>query len=284
VTEIAKSTTKNSTGDDFDVVIVGAGPAGLSAALAAKKHNLKYLLIDQQKAGGTILQYPRKKVVMTKPVEIPLFGWLKKQEYTKEELLDIWEEIQQRYNINIRTDDKLENIERINGHYRLITKNNLYISSNVILALGRRGTPRKLNVPGENKSKVMYKLLDAETYQNEDILIVGGGDSAVEAAMGLARQPGNRVTISYRKSKFVRIKTRNEKLITKMIEASEVNVLFSSNVTEIQDSQVTIQKDQEIIAIPNSYVFIFAGGEPPFPLMHKIGIKFGGELEVADKI
>jgi putative YpdA family bacillithiol system oxidoreductase len=283
VTEIAKSIENNSPGDRYDVVIVGAGPAGLSAALSAKKHNLKYLLIDQQKAGGTILQYPRKKVVMTRPVEIPLFGWLKKHEYTKEELLDIWEEIQQRFNINIKTDDKLENIENLNGHYKLITQNHSYVSTNVILALGRRGTPRKLNVPGEDKSKVMYKLLDAETYKGEDILIVGGGDSAVEAAMGLARQKGNRVTISYRKEKFVRIKTRNEKLMTKMIEAKEIKVLFSSNVIEIQDAHVKIQKNQEIISIPNSYVFIFAGGEPPFPLMHKIGIKFGGELEVADK-
>jgi putative YpdA family bacillithiol system oxidoreductase len=279
VTEIAKSIEKKYTENGFDIVIVGAGPAGLSAALAAKKHNLKYLLIDQQKAGGTILQYPRKKVVMTRPVEIPLFGWLKKQEYTKEELLQIWKEIQERFNINIKTNEKLENIENVNGHYRLITKNNAYISTNVILALGRRGTPRKLNVPGEDKSKVMYKLLDAETYNNEDILIVGGGDSAVEAAMGLARQPGNKVTISYRKAKFVRIKTKNEKLITKMIENRQIEVLFNSNVTEIQDKQVKIQKEEKEYLIPNSYVFIFAGGEPPFPLMHKIGIKFGGELK-----
>jgi thioredoxin reductase len=129
----------------------------------------------------------------------------------------------------------------------------------------------------------MYKLLDAEAYQNEDILIVGGGDSAVEAAMGLARQPGNRVTISYRKEKFVRIKTRNEKLIKDMIEMGEVNVIFSSNVTEIQDSFVKIQTDNDLMSLPNTYIFIFAGGEPPFPLMHKIGIKFGGELESTDK-
>jgi putative YpdA family bacillithiol system oxidoreductase len=279
VTEIAKSINNNSTEDVFDIVIVGAGPAGLSAALTAKKYNLRYLLIDQQQAGGTILQYPRKKVVMTRPVEIPLFGWLKKHEYTKEELLDIWEDIQERFNIDVRTEDKLENIEKLNGYYKLITKNNSYISTNIVLALGRRGTPRKLNVPGEDQPKVMYKLLDAETYQNEDILIVGGGDSAVEAAMGLARQPGNKVTISYRKPKFLRIKTRNEQLITKMIENGQVNIIFNSNIAEISKTSVKIQKDNEELSIPNSYVFIFAGGEPPFPLMHKIGIQFGGELK-----
>ena len=127
--------------------------------------------------------------------------------------------------------------------------------------------------------KVMYKLLDAESYQEEDILIVGGGDSAVEAAMGLARQPGNRITVSYRKSKFLRIKTRNEQLITRMIENNQINVIFNSAITEIADTSVTIQQDQNTVSIPNSYVFIFAGGEPPFPLMHKIGIRFGGEMD-----
>ena len=281
VTEIAKSLNNQSAsdGDGYDIAIVGAGPAGLSAALTAKQNNLRYVLIDQQKAGGTILQYPRKKVVMTRPVEIPMFGWLKKREYTKEELLEIWEEIRQRYQIEVKTGEKLENITKENNHYRILTTNKAYISSKVVLALGRRGTPRKLNVPGENKSKVMYKLMDSEAYRNEDILIVGGGDSAVEAAMGLARQPGNRITISYRRSKFLRIKTRNEQLVTKMIEKNQINVIFESTVTEIGDTFVKIQKDHQTITTPNSYVFIFAGGEPPFPLMHKIGIRFGGELK-----
>ena len=279
VTEIAKSFDNKSADDSYNVVIIGAGPAGLSAALSAKQNNLNYLIIDQQKAGGTILQYPRKKVVMTRPVELPLYGWLKKNEYSKEELLEIWEDIQQRFQIEVKTDEKLENIEKLNGRYRIITQKNSYMSDNVVLALGRRGTPRKLNVPGEEQPKVMYKLLDAEKYQNEDILIVGGGDSAVEAAIGLARQPENRITISYRKSKFFRIKTRNEQLIHKMIEKDQINALFDSNITEIGNTVVKIQKDQKILSIPNSYVFIFAGGEPPFPLMHKIGIRFGGELE-----
>jgi len=279
VNDIIKNLGNGSSEDCFDVVIVGAGPAGLSAALTAKQHNLRFMLIDQQNAGGTILQYPRKKVVMTKPVEIPLFGWLKKHEYTKEELLDIWEEIQQKFQLKVKTNEKLENIEKMNKKYKLTTKSSTYLASNVVLALGRRGTPRKLNVPGEDKSKVMYKLLDAETYQNEDILIVGGGDSAVEAAMGLARQPGNNVTISYRKSRFVRIKTRNEQLISRMIDDRKITVFFDSNIVQIGDRDVTIKNDQEEFSIPNSYVFIFAGGEPPLPLMHKIGIKFGGELE-----
>ena len=202
VEEIANKIHKPAVNGKKDLIIIGAGPAGMSAALTAKKHNLNYLLLDQQGAGGTILQYPRKKIVMTRPVDIPLFVWLKKPEYSKEELLEIWEKIQQAYNIQLKTGEKLSMVEKDDAGFKIITQNHTYVSEFVVLALGRRGTPRKLNVTGEEKPKVMYKLMDAETYKGEDVLIVGGGDSAVEAAIGLAQQPNNIVTVSYRKSKF----------------------------------------------------------------------------------
>jgi len=282
VEEIADKIDRPSINGKKDLVIIGAGPAGMSAALTAKKHNLNYLIFDQQGAGGTILQYPRKKIVMTRPVDIPLFGLLKKPEYSKEELLDIWEQIQDRFNIELRTGEKLFMVEKDNNGFKIITQNQTYTSDYVVLALGRRGTPRKLNVSGEEKPKVMYKLMDAETYKGEDVLIVGGGDSAVEAAIGLAQQPNNIVTVSYRKSKFFRIKTRNEEWVNKLISEEKIKVLFNSNIKEIQDSQVQIEQENEVITIPNSYIFIFAGGEPPFPLMKKIGIRFGGETQTSD--
>ena len=277
--EIAKKEKNKLEKDVLDVIIIGAGPAGLSAALTAIDHKINFLILDQQAAGGTILQYPRKKIVMTRPVEIPLYGWLKKNEYSKEELLEIWQSIQNRFPVNVKINEKLENIKKMNGVFHVFTQKSIYKSKYIVLALGRRGTPRKLNIPGENQSKVMYKLMDAETYQNENILIIGGGDSAVEAAMGLARNSKNSVTISYRKPKFFRIKSRNEERIYKMIEDKKVNVLFNSTITEIGKDNVKIKQDHKVFTLPNSYVFIFAGGEPPFPLMKNIGIKFGGELE-----
>ena len=278
IREISKTMSGEKSEGIFDVIIIGAGPAGLSAALAAIEEKLNYLVLDQQGAGGTILQYPRKKIVMTRPVEIPQYGWLRQSEYSKEELLDIWGEIQSKFQIKLKTGEKLLNIEKTNGYHTITTNSGTYKSHKVILALGRRGTPRKLNIPGEDQSKVMYKLMDAESYQDEDVLIVGGGDSAVEAAMGLARQKNNHVTLSYRKSKFFRIKTRNEERINEHIHKGKITVLFDSEVIEIGDTFVKIKKGDEITSIPNSYVFVFAGGEPPFPLMQKIGIKFGGEL------
>ena len=212
-------------------------------------------------------------------MEIPLYGWLKEPEYSKEELLDIWQEVRIKNGVDVIEHEKLNNVGKENGFFRVETQNDSYISQRVVLALGRRGTPRKLGIPGEDRSKVMYKLLDAEAYQNEKILIVGGGDSAIEAAIGLAQQSGNEIMISYRKSKFFRIKSRNEERIQNMIDTNKVKILYNSNVVEILDKTVNIQQESNINEIDNDYVFIFAGGEAPFALMQKIGIAFGGELK-----
>jgi len=274
---ISLNPRRNGNPENMDVIIVGAGPAGLSAALKAVEQEMDYLIIDQQDAGGTILQYPRKKLVMTKPVDIPLYGRLDKSEYSKEELLDIWNETNARYGLNLRSQEKLIGISENGGGYEVITDQDRYGTNNVVLALGRRGTPRKLNVPGEDRSKVMYKLMDAGTYENEHILVVGGGDSAVEAAVGLARQKGNTVTLSYRKDKLFRIKSRNEQKINEMLQAGKIQIQFESNVVAINDSSVVLSQHDKELEIENDYVFIFIGGVPPFKLLKDIGIRFGGE-------
>ncbi|MCB0284090.1 MAG: NAD(P)-binding domain-containing protein [Calditrichaeota bacterium] len=267
---IEPSTNKNI----YDIVIVGAGPAGLSAALTARENNLSFKILDQQGAGGTILQYPRKKLVMTKPVTIPLYGTLKKPEYRKEELLEIWEQVEKKYNLEPEI-GALETIKKEAGYFEVITKNRTFYSQTVVLALGRRGTPRKLGVPGEEQSKVMYQLMDAESYTDNHILVVGGGDSAIEAAMGLARQKGNTVTISYRKEKFFRIKTRNEQRLNELVAKKEIKVVFNSEVKNIRKEDVILKYQEQEYKLKNDYVFVFAGGEPPFALLKKIGIQFG---------
>ncbi len=261
----------------WDVVIVGAGPAGISAALTAIKNKMTYVMIDRQPPGGTILHYPRKKLVMTQPVNIPLYGKLTKHEYYKEELVEIWEEIHHKFKLNIMVGEKLSNIVREDGYLAVETDKHVYKGQTVVMALGRRGMPRKLGVPGEEKAKVMYKLMDAETYQGEHILVVGGGDSAIEAAIALGRQKGNTVTISYRKEKFFRMKQKNEKRILEMIEKGQVTPLFSSSVKEIRDDEVDVEVSGEMRTIKNDYIFVLIGGIPPFKMMKEMGIKFGGE-------
>jgi putative YpdA family bacillithiol system oxidoreductase len=258
----------------YDVVVVGAGPAGLAAGLSAKANKLKYLLLEQGDAGGTILQYPRRKIVMTSPVELPLWGKLKLTETSKESLLELWQQVLTKTQLKVNTGEKVLDIRTAEGHFVVSTAAGKYTAHHVVLALGRRGTPRKLGVPGEELGKVTYRLIDAETYRDCDVLVVGGGDSAVEAAVGLALHGTNRVTLSYRKSEFTRLKDRNAKHLEEYRKRNAVNVLLSSNVKGILEKEVQIETAEGVRVVPNDYVFIFAGGDMPFEFLKKTGIKF----------
>ena len=276
IAALRKNTGKNA-GADCDLIIVGGGPAGLSAALTAIENDLLYIVIDQQEPGGTILQYPRRKLVMTQPVEIPLYGRLEKDEYSKETLLDIWTKLIAQFKLHVRANEKVEAVQQNENLFRIQTPQAEYKAPYVVLAMGRRGTPRKLGVPGEDKAKVAYQLLDAQSYNNSDLLVVGGGDSAVEAAVGLARQSKNRVHLSYRKSKLFKIKKKNEDRINELIDQDKIKPLFNSNVVSIDDKSINLKIGDEQTEIPNDYVFVFAGGIPPFDMLKQVGVQFGGE-------
>ncbi len=267
-----------SGADQFDVLIVGAGPAGITAALKAHELGLNYLLIDQGDLGGTISHYPRRKLVMTQPIELPLYGRLKKDEYSKEFLMDVWHQVRRDHGLNFHGGERLENIESSEAGFAVQTSKTKYRSRFVMLALGRRGTPRRLGVDGEELQKVMYKLVDAQAYNGMDLLVVGGGDSAVEAAVGLSRQKGNRVTISYRRESFSRVKKKNEDQIAEAIKSGKVKPILNSNVTRIDSNEVALSTPDGEVTLINDYVLIFAGGIPPYDQLKSYGIKFGGEI------
>ena len=262
--------------DALDVVIVGAGPAGISASLRAAEHGLKALTLERETVGGTVSKYPRQKLVMTSPVEFPLHGKFNKTALSKEDLLAFWEKIMQRTDLNIHTSEIVEKVQKeSDGLFRVRTTREEYKSRAVVLALGRAGTPRKLGVKGEELPHVLYRLIEADHYTNNNILVVGGGDSAVEAAMGLAHQAGNKVTLSYRKNEFSRLKDRNEKRIAESIHSGRVEVLFNSIPTEFRVGSVSIEVNGDVREIPNDFVWIFAGGIPPSDFLKSAGVAFG---------
>lgn len=263
----------------MDVVIVGAGPAGISAALGAHTRGLSYLLLEKEESlGGSLLHYPRRKMVLTQNLDFHPWGSLTREEYQKEELLDIFSSIVDEVGLKLRLGQQVESAARRAGVLRISTTEREYTSRNLVLALGRRGSPRKLGVPGEDLSKVMYRLIDARDYRDLHILVVGGGDSAAEAAIGLARQSGNTVTLSYRKEKLLRLKQKNLRTIEELLSSSRINALFSSAVTRIDAHSAHLQvEDSRAVEIKNDLVFIFAGGVPPFPILKGMGIQFGDQ-------
>ncbi|HEY6939332.1 MAG TPA: NAD(P)-binding domain-containing protein, partial [Terriglobales bacterium] len=225
----------------YDVLIVGAGPAGISASLRAIEHKLNYVTVEQDEVGGTVAKYPRQKLVMTSPVEFPMYGKFKSTELSKEKLLAFWDKILHRADFKIRSGEKVEDIKPgADGIFTVATSKAQYRARAVVLALGRTGTPRKLGVKGEELSKVMYRLIEADHYINKKILVVGGGDSAVEAAMGLGHQKGNEVTLSYRGEQFSRIKERNTQRVAECIKSGKLEVLFNSNPVEFKDGSVIL--------------------------------------------
>ena len=259
----------------YDLVIVGAGPAGISASLRAIERKLNYVTVDEGQIGGTVAKYPRQKLVMTSPVEFPIYGKFKKTELSKEELIAFWRKVLDRVDFRFSGGQKVDDVKKgEDGIFAVSTAKGQLCSHAVVLALGRAGSPRKLGVKGEELPKVMYRLIEADHYVNKQILVVGGGDSAVEAAMGLAHQVGNKVTLSYRQEMFSRIKERNAQRMVEFMKSGRVTVLFKSAPVEFKANSVVLDVNGTPQEIANDYVWVFAGGEPPTAFLKKIGVGF----------
>ena len=262
----------------YDVAIVGAGPAGLTAGLAATAAGLSYIIFEQGTLGGAILHYPRAKVVMTAPVILPIWGKLKLTEVQKEELVQLWHAIVERASLVIQENEKVTSVVRQGGYFVVTTPQQSVTAARVVLGLGRRGTPRKLGVPGEERPNVMYRLIDASTYTKSRVLVVGGGNSAVEAAIGLSIQPGNTVALSYRKGIFTRITERNRKNLDERVTAKGITLLLNSEVRAIERGEVRLSTVEGDVSVPADHIFIFIGGELPFTFLQKAGVQMQQQL------
>tara|TARA_R110002020_G_scaffold309301_1_gene525085 strand:+ start:236469 stop:237773 length:1305 start_codon:yes stop_codon:yes gene_type:complete len=261
-----------ATDGSLDLVIVGAGPAGLSASLAAKAAGMRFLTLEQEKVGGTIAHFPRGKVVMTKPANLPIVGPMKFSEITKEAFLDFWNDVIRKADLPIEYDAKLEALEQLADGFSITTSAGSYSARSVLLAIGRRGTPRRLDVAGEDLSKVVYRLDDPAQFKGQRVLVVGGGDSALEAAATIAEETNAIVDLSYRGDAFQRARRRNRERIDALLADGRMTTHLQSQVLSITHHHATLETANGELELENDAVIVCAGGILPTYLLKAMGV------------
>ncbi len=259
-------------GNVLDVVIVGAGPAGFAASLAAKEAGLRFVTLEQERLGGTVAHFPRRKLVMTQPADLPLVGKVRFRETTKEALLDFWTRVERETGLQINYRERVVEVHRHPGGFEVVTTARRYRTRTVLLAIGRRGSPRRLGVTGEDLSKVTYRLLDPEQYRGQHVLVVGGGDSALEAACSIAELPDTRVALAYRGEAFQRAKAKNRERLQTAAAGGRLNLLLKTELLAIEVDRVRVRTAEHELGLPNDAVIINAGGILPTAFLQSIGI------------
>ncbi|GEJ58566.1 NAD(P)-binding domain-containing protein [Anaeromyxobacter diazotrophicus] len=257
-----------------DVAIVGAGPAGLATALGLRHAGLDFRVLEQSTLGGAVAHYPRQKVVMSETVELPFYGRFGKRRISKEELLHSFEKMAAKGQLRVEEGVKVVGLEGADGAFEVLTAGHGRVRARkVVLAVGRRGTPRRLGVPGEELEKVVYGLTDPEQYRGAKVLVVGGGDAALEAALALAGEPGTEVTLSYRGAALARCREANRREVEAAAAAGRLALLLASEVRRVAPREVVLSVGGAEQRLPNDHVVVNVGGELPLELLQQCGVQ-----------
>ncbi len=257
----------------LDVVIVGAGPAGLGAALAAQEKRLRFAILEQEVSlGGTVYHYPRNKIAMTSPMQVPMVGRIKFGEVRKEALLKFWLDAIRKAALKVNFRERVDAIDRVDGGFMVKTATRNYVARSVLLSIGRRGTPRRLAVPGEDRSKVVYRLVDPAQYRGQHVLVVGGGDAAIEAAVAVSEEAGTTVSLSYRGAAFNRIKPANRARLQNAEKTGRLRIFLESDAMAILSDKVVLKRENKAFSIRNDAVIVCAGGLLPTQFLRDLGI------------
>jgi dihydropyrimidine dehydrogenase (NAD+) subunit PreT len=255
-----------------DLAIVGAGPAGIAAALTCQANGLSHRVLDQDTLGGTVYSYPRQKLVMMEPVELPGYGRFGQRLVSKESLLEQFSKIVRSSRLRIEEKTQVTAIDGTDGAFTVRTSRGDVRARKVALAIGRRGTPRRLGVPGEELEKVTYRLIDPQQYDGARVLVVGGGDSALEAALQLVEQSDADVHLSYRNAELGKARDANKKKIRDHADSGRLTMLLPSVVQEIREDEVELLNGKERLTLPNDFVIVCAGGELPTEFLSAVGV------------
>ncbi|MCM8536527.1 MAG: NAD(P)-binding domain-containing protein [Lentisphaeraceae bacterium] len=270
---------QNSTAD-FDVVIIGGGPSGVSAAMECEKRKINYILLESGKLFNTIKNFPKGKPIIATPPKDDYISDLSISDGDKESLINELESSTESKELNVKTDSKVDKISRKNDLLTVSTTNNSYQCKRVILAIGKSGNSRKLDVPGEDLDKVKNRLFDPADHKQENILVVGGGDSALETANALAKAD-NKVTLSYRKEAFSRPKQQNMEEVRKWQKEGKITIVNKSTVKEIHDKSVVLITEEAEKEIDNDTVYTMIGRELPTSFLRRSGILMEGEKSLS---
>jgi thioredoxin reductase (NADPH) len=259
--------------DVLDVVIIGCGPSGFSASLAALEHKLRFVTLEQDTLGGTVAHFPRGKLVMTAPFILPIAGKFNFSELSKEELISFFTNIKGKARLKINQGERVESVTRTSAAFEVKTTRTVYRTNAILLTIGRRGTPRTLDVPGEEQDKVVYRMIDPQQYRGQHVLVVGGGDSALEAACSIADEPDTTVTLSYRSESFNRAKPKNRRRVEAAQEVGKLTVMLSSSVRRIGPKDVELKWQGQTHVLDNHAVIVCVGGILPTPFLKSMGIE-----------